>query len=135
MNLEVLLQIAGAVQIGIAVLNLFLVRILRWQLELAGLPLLLREVFQVHLWFISVTVGLFGVLTVRFAGEIAGGANDLARWLAAGIGIFWGLRTILQITYYSATHWRGIAPRTAIHMALLVMYGGMAVVYLKGAGV
>src|SRR2546423_15073932 len=93
----VLLQIAATLQLGVAVLNLFLVRLLHWREDLSRMPLLLREVFQVHVWFISLTLAIFGVMTWRFAGEIVSGQNLVAQWLAAGIGIFWAIRTVLQI--------------------------------------
>src|SRR6266700_1843325 len=100
-QLPVLLPIAAALQLGVAVLNLFLIRLLHWREGLSRTPLLLREVFQVHVWFISVTLAIFGVMTWRFAGDIASGQNTVAQWLAAGIGLFWGIRTVLQVIYYS----------------------------------
>ena len=46
--LEAVLLAGGAAQILIAVLNLFLVRIMGWRPDLDRMPLLIREVFQVH---------------------------------------------------------------------------------------
>ena len=80
------LYIAAAAQLSVAVLNLFLVRIMKWEEEVARMAQLVREVFHVHAWFISITLAIFGVVTIRFVGELASGANDLGRWLAAGIG-------------------------------------------------
>src|SRR5215467_13303326 len=97
------LQAAAALQLGIAMLNLFLVPLLKWKEELARAPLLLREVFQVHAWFISITLAIFGLLTWRFAGELAAHTNAIGGWLAAGIGVFWAIRAILQVTYYSSS--------------------------------
>jgi hypothetical protein len=128
-----LLQLAAALQLAIATLNLFLVRLLKWQPDVARMPLLLREVFCVHAWFISITLGIFAVLTWRFAREMAGNENPLGQWLAGGIGLFWGIRTILQLTYYSSSHWRGQLGRTLAHAALLVIYGGFAAVYFWAA--
>src|SRR5690349_18130796 len=106
-SLAVFLQTAAVLQLSVALLNLFLVPLLKWKEELARAPLLLREVFHVHAWFISATLALFGLMTWRFAGEFAAHANAIAIWLAAGIGIFWAIRTVLQVTYYSSSHWRG----------------------------
>lgn len=131
MNLGLWLQIAAAVQLAIAVLNLFLVRIFNWKEDLDRVPLLIREVFHVHAWFISVTLAIFAVMTWRFAAQMT--TNPACRWLAAGIGCFWALRTVLQVTYYSSTHWRGLPGRTAIHVALLVVYGGFTFLYLLTA--
>src|SRR2546426_8903510 len=102
-QLSVLLQLAAILQLGIAVLNLFLVRLLKWEEEVARMPLLLREVFRVHAWFISITLTIFAVMTWRFAGEMAGGANPVCQWLAAAIGMFWAVRTVLQVAYYSSS--------------------------------
>ena len=125
-----LLQVVAAGQLAIAILNLFLVRLMKWKSDVARMPLLIREVFRVHAWFISVTLGIFGVMTWRFADEMSSGTNPIGTWLSVGIGIFWAIRTVLQITYYSSSHWKGQASRTLIHVTLLVAYGGMAAAYL-----
>ena len=132
-TLLISLHCAAAAQIGVAILNLFLVRLMKWQPDLARMSLLVREVFQVHAWFISVTLLIFGTLTWRFAAEMANGGDLIAKWLCAGIGIFWAIRTVLQVTYYSSSHWRGQAGRTLAHVGLLFCYGGMSVVYFLAA--
>jgi hypothetical protein len=138
-TLKHLLQFAALAQIAVALLNLFLVRLMKWEPELARMSLLVREVFRVHAWFISVTLAIFGVVTWRFAPDMANGVEATGKWLCAGIGIFWAIRTVLQVTYYSSSHWRGQMGRTVAHVALLLCYGGMAAVYLwaglKGGGV
>src|SRR6266550_7340654 len=118
-TLTALLQMTAAMQFAIAVLNLFLIRLLKWQGELARMQLLVREVFHVHAWFISITLAIFGVMTLRFVNEMVGGTNPVCRWLAAGIGSFWAVRTVLQVSYYSSSHWRGKFGRTVIHVLLL----------------
>ena len=130
-HLNVLLQIAAALQMGVAILNLFLVRMLGWKEDLSRMPLLMREVFQVHAWFISVKLAIFAVITWRFSGEMT--TNAACRWLAGGIGFFWAIRVFLQFGYYSGSHWKGQAALTAIHMILALMYGGFAVIYLVAA--
>jgi hypothetical protein len=133
MKLETFLEIVAIAQLGIAILNLFLVRLLDWRSEVAKMPLLLREVFQVHMWFISVTLLIFGAVTLRFAPTLAGGTVEMGRWLTAGIGLFWAIRTVLQMTYYSSSHWRGQPGRTVAHIVLLLVYGGFAATYLLAA--
>lgn len=127
------LTAAAIGQIAVAFVNLRLDRLLNWAPELDKLSLLLREVFYVHKWFISITLLIFGIITWRFAGELGSGASELARWLAAGIGLFWLIRTGIQWFYYDWSHWRGKAGRTAIHGILTVCYGGCGVVYLAAA--
>ena len=129
----VLLETAAVLQFSVAVLNLFLVRLLKWRDELARMPLLLREVFQIHVWFISITLTIFAVVTWRFASLMASGGDPVCQWLAAGIGLFWAIRTVLQVAHYSSSHWRGQTGRTVIHCVLLFGYGGFALVYLWSA--
>ena len=132
-TLLICLRVAAVAQLAIAVLNVALPRLMRWTEDLARLPLLIREVFYVHVWFISVTLAIFGVMTLRFAGEIAAVTNPVCQWLAGAIGLFWGIRTVLQVTYYSGSHWRGRPVRTALHIALLATYGGLTLVYFLAA--
>ena len=127
------LYIAAAAQLSVAVLNLFLVRIMKWEEEVARMPQLVREVFHVHAWFITITLAIFGVVTIRFAGELAAGTNDLGRWLAAGIGIFWLIRWLMQFFYYNSSHWRGKRAETIVHIVLIFLYGSLAGVYLLAA--
>ena len=128
-SITLALQAAALMQFGIALVNLGLESILGWHNEMARMPLLLREVHRVHGWFISVTVAFFALLTWRFAAELAAGGNPIGRWLVGGIAAFWGLRTVLQVTYYSASHWRGKPGRTLLHLACLVAYGGLTLIY------
>ena len=127
--LPVLLKVCAAAQIAVAVLNLFLVRLLGWRADLDRISLLPRQVFQVHLWFISMTLLIFGVLTWRFVDDFADGTNAVAVWLAGAIALFWGLRTVLQVTYYSRKHWQGRRPQTVAHIMLLLAYAGMTITY------
>jgi hypothetical protein len=133
-NLELFLRLAALAQLGVAILNLFLVRIMKWEADLITAPLLIREVFQIHIYFISITLAIFGVLTWRFARELATAADPLGVWLALGIGVFWAVRSVMQWSHYSAVHWRGDKARTAIHWMLFLGYGAFAAVYFTAAG-
>ena len=133
-HLELFLRLAALAQFGVAILNLFLVRIMNWQRDLSTPPLLIREVFQIHIYFISITLAIFGALTWRFAGDIATAANLLSVWLAIGIGCFWSIRSVMQWSHYSAVHWRGDPLRTFIHWTLCLGYGALAAVYFIAAG-
>lgn len=128
--LELLLAAAALAQTVVAILNLQLERILGWKAAIAGLPPLIREVFVVHKWFISITLFGFAAITLRFAPEIAGGASELSRWIAAVIGLFWSIRTFIQWGYYSHNHWIGKRRETAVHWTLTFAYAGLAGVYL-----
>jgi hypothetical protein len=121
------------VQFGVAMLNLWLIPIMRWKNNLKRMPLLIQEVFHIHCIFISITLSIFAVLTWRFAHEIAFGENQIAMWVAATIGAFWLIRSVMQWLYYSSSHWRGNAARTTIHWLLFLGYGALSAVYFTAA--
>jgi hypothetical protein len=131
--LELGLRVAAVVQLAVAILNLFLIRIMKWKADLSQMPLLLGEVFRIHCYFISITLAIFGVVTWRFASDIAMAASPICVWLALGIGIFWAVRSIMQWVFYSPIHWRGNAARTVIHFLLFFGYGALALVYIAAA--
>src|SRR5438128_12040537 len=128
-HVDLALRAVAVAQLAIAILNLFLIRIMNWKADLQRAPLLIREVFHIHCIFISLTLSIFGVLTWRFAGDIASAANPLGVWLAAAIGLFWIVRSLMQWLHYSSSHWRGNVGRTVIHWTLFLGYGAFAVVY------
>jgi len=128
-SLDLLLRTAAVAQFAVAILNLFLVRIMKWKPDLERAPLLIREVFRIHVVFISITLSIFGALTWRFAYEIANASSPLAIWLAVAIGLFWLVRSAMQWLHYSASHWHGNSLRTLIHWTLFVGYGAMAFIY------
>jgi len=132
-HLDLLLRAAALAQFAVAVLNLRLIRIMNWKDDLDRMPLLVREVFRVHCFFISLTLSIFAVLTLRFADDMASAANPLSIWLATAIGLFWLVRSLMQWLHYSPTHWRGDRTRTAIHFLLFFGYGTLASVYLVAA--
>jgi hypothetical protein len=131
--LKVCLILAATGQFCVAVLNLSLVRIMGWKEDLARVSLLVRQVFHIHVMFISLTLVIFAAVTLAFANEMSMGAGLIYRWVACSIGTFWAVRTVLQVTYYSSSHWRGIPSRTAVHFILLIVYAAFAVVYFAAA--
>ena len=133
MKLELLLRLAALAQLGVVFLNLFLIRIMNWRRDLDAMPLLLREVFQIHVYFISITLAIFGAVTWQFAGDLANATHPLCVWLAIGIGVFWAIRSVMQWTHYSAVHWRGDRLRTLSHWMLFLGYGAFAAVYFAAA--
>jgi hypothetical protein len=133
-NLELFLRLAALAQLGVAILNLFLIRIMKWERDLVSVPLLIREVFHIHTYFISITLAIFGILTWRFAGEIATAAHPLCIWLAIGIGCFWAIRSVMQWSHYSSIHRRENRLRSSIHWTLFLGYGALGAVYFIAAG-
>jgi uncharacterized membrane protein YidH (DUF202 family) len=76
-SLETALRAVALAQFAVAILNLFLIRIMKWKPDLDRAPLLIREVFRIHVVFISITLSIFGTLSWRFAYEIARASSPL----------------------------------------------------------
>jgi len=123
-----LLYGCAASQILVALLNLCLPALLGWRTALANLPRLVREVFHVHSLFVSLTLLGFASLTFAFATDMAGD-DPQADAVAAFAGVFWAVRVVVQLAYYSREHYRGKVGETVIHYVLLAVYGGMSAIY------
>lgn len=133
LHLELCLRLAAVGQLFIACLGPMIPRLLNWREPIARMPLLVREVFWVHTIFIGMTCAIFGSLTWAFAGDLANPSHDMMRWFCAAIGLFWGVRCIMQWTYYSSSHWRGIPSRTVAHWTLFLGYLAFAITFLTAA--
>src|SRR4029079_7267087 len=103
---------------------------MKWKPDLEPAPLIIREVFRIHLIFISITLSIFGALSWRFAYAMASASSPLTIWLAVAIGFFWLVRAAMQWLHYSASHWRGDGLRTVILWGLFFRFGAMATVSL-----
>jgi hypothetical protein len=94
-----LLWIAGAVQLSIALANLWVPGILHYRENLAKVSPIVRQVFVVHsIYMVLVLLG-FSALCFFFAPQLASG-TALGRFLSAFLAVFWLLRVVLQFAYY-----------------------------------
>ena len=128
-HLELWLRIVAVAQFALAGLSLCLTRILNWKPDLDRMSPLVRDVFEIHSWFIALTLVIWAVLTWQFAPELVQAPTLLSRWLCACIGVFWGIRCVLQWAHYSPSHWRGNPRRTLIHWLLFLGYAAWSTVY------
>ena len=129
-----LLRFVAVGQIALVPLNVVLPRLLNWKPDLDRMSLLVREIFQIHAVFITLTVAIWGVLTWKFAERWVTNPDELSSWVCCALALFWGLRCVMQWTHYSASHWRGQPGRTLIHWLLFVGYLFWAVVYAWTGG-
>jgi hypothetical protein len=120
------LRVVGIVMAGLVVLNLFVPRRFRWREELARVSLLNRQIFQVHAFFLVLTLALFSALLLTSADALLQ-PTRLARAMLAGLTLFWGARMLVQWCYYSPATWRGDRFNTAIH----VLFSGLWI-YVTG---
>ena len=132
-HLELFLRIVAVAQLALAVLSYFLPHIMDWKAEIQRMSPLVRDVFVIHAWFISITLIIWGILTWHFAEQMVHAPTELSRWLCGAIGAFWGIRCVLQWLHYSPAHWRGNPTRTVIHWMLFIGYGLWTATYFMAA--
>src|SRR5688572_12499270 len=101
MNLELLIFIGGILHFGILLASAMVPRVLDWKASLATLDGLSRQLIWVHGAFIVLVIVAFGVLSILFAGDLAGG-SPLARAVCLFIGLFWTARLAVQFFVFDA---------------------------------
>ena len=110
------LRVGAVAHFVLVGLNLGLARWLNWKPEIERMSPLVREVFQIHSIFLMLVLTIWGVLTWRFAEEMILAPTEMSRWLGGALMVFWGLRTVMQWTHYSAqAEWDDV---TMIHYAV-----------------
>ena len=107
--MELQLKITGCLLIILSMIHLIFPRYFAWQTELRSISLINRQMMYVHTFFIAFVVFMIGVLCLTSFSELIG--TDLGRKISLGIGIFWGVRLIIQFIGYSPKLWRGVTHR------------------------
>jgi hypothetical protein len=128
MTLTLHLQIAGLLQLLLALVHFDFVRRFGWREELARVSLLTRQVFWVHTGFIVLVVAGFGALSLVCA-EALSVRSTLARAVLGGLALFWLARWFCQFFVYSPSLWRGHRRRTLAHVSFSLLWSYLAGVY------
>lgn len=129
MNYEAQLRIAGAVQIGLALMHLAFPRRFRWDEEMARLSPLNRQMFHVHTLFVCVVLVMIGGLSL-FAPAALLEPTSLSRLVLIGFAGFWGLRLYCQWFVYDSSLWRGQAVNTIVHGVCTLIWIYLTAVYV-----
>lgn len=128
MSPEIHLQLAGALQIALAMLHLGFPKRFQWKDELSRLSILNRQIFIVHTFFICIVMALMGALSL-FAPQALLQPTSLSRLVLAGFACFWGLRLIVQWLVYDSSLWRGNSFERLIHFLFTVLWIYLSAVY------
>ena len=127
------LHILGALFVTLSMLHVGFPRYFKWKEQLPGLSLINRQMMWVHTGFIALAVFLMGSLCLTSAEELVNTA--LGQRICLGLGVFWGLRLVVQIFVYSTDLWRGKAFETTVHMLFTVLWAYAAITFLvAGSG-
>lgn len=128
MNLYFHIQAVGVFQIVLALAHIAFARRFEWRKETSRLSLLSRQIFYVHTFFICVVLTLFGLLNLTCTHELLA-PGVLAKFVLAGITVFWAFRWLIQFFVYDSRLWRGNRFNTSMHIAFASMWTYFAVVY------
>jgi hypothetical protein len=126
--LVVHLRIVGVLMALVAVVNLFVPGRLRWREEMSRLSLVNRQIFQVHSFFIVLTVTLVSALLLT-VGDTLLEPTRLSRAVLVGLTAFWALRMLAQWFFYSGEIWRGNRFNTVTHCIFSLAWVYVAVTF------
>ncbi|HNR54782.1 MAG TPA: hypothetical protein PKJ19_06445 [Flavobacteriales bacterium] len=125
------LHIIGALFMLLALIHLGFPRYFDWKQQLASLSLINRQMMQVHTFFIAFVVFLIGALCFSSAEELI--ATPLGRRICLGLGVFWGIRALVQWFVYSKELWRGRRFETGVHVVFSVLWVYCSMVFICSA--
>jgi hypothetical protein len=128
MNLHFHLQVVGLLQIALALSHIAFPRRFNWKEETGRLSLLNRQIFHVHAVFICVVLMLFGFLNLACADELLT-RSRLAKFVLAGITLFWTLRWFFQLFVYDSRLWKGNRFNTNVHVVFTAVWTYFGAVY------
>ena len=123
--METNLQIAGSLQVTLALLHAGFPKRFRWKEEFADVSLLSRQIMYVHTLFIALVILLMGVLCISSAADLL--ETVLGKRILLGFGIFWAIRLVVQFFGYSSELWIGKRFETSVHVVFSVLW-----IYLTG---
>lgn len=122
------LQIIGALFMVLALIHVGFPRYFDWKQQLVSLSLINRQMMQVHTFFIAFVVFLIGLLCFTSAEELI--TTPLGRRICLGLGVFWGIRALVQWFFYSPELWRGRRFETSVHVVFSALWVYCAVVFI-----
>ena len=97
--MKTIVFLAGLGQLGLVCASTVIPRLLHWKEEVAKLRRLTRNVVTTYAFYILGTNLAFGLLSTLKPEWLLDGSG-LARAVAGFISLYWGVRLILQFTYY-----------------------------------
>lgn len=122
------LRLCGVLLIALAFFHGLLPKRFGWREEMQNVSLLTRQIFYVHTFFIALTVGLMGVLSL-FLSEALLQPSPLAKGVLIGLTVFWGCRLAFQFFIYDKTLWHRKPFETRMHWLFTALWVYLTLVY------
>lgn len=125
--MKLLIQLIGYGLILLALIHIIFPRVFDWKNQLASLTLINRQLMTVHTFFVALTVFLMGILCITSAEELLN--TPLGKKILLGLAIFWFIRLIIQLFWYSPLLWQGKLKETAIHILFLAIWVSITTIF------
>lgn len=127
--MELHLKIIGVLLIILSLIHIVFPKYFNWKNELKPLRLINRQMMFVHTFFIALVVFLMGILCFTSSTELV--QSDLGKRISLGLGIFWGVRLVIQLFGYSSNLWRGKKFETIMHGLFLILWAYLTFVFFR----
>lgn len=120
MNIYFHIKLIGVLFIILAIIHIVFPKYFHWKEELSRLSLVNKEMMVIHTFFIALVVFLMGLLCVISTKDLV--ETNLGKTISFGLGIFWGIRLVIQFFGYSSQLWKGKTFETAVHIVFSVFW-------------
>jgi hypothetical protein len=125
--MELQLKIIGVLLSILAFVHAAFPSYFNWKKELKQLSLINRQLMEVHTFFIGLMVLLMGVLCFSSSFELV--HTGFGKRISLGLGLFWGLRLIVQFFGYSSKLWKGKKFETIVHILFSFFWAYLTYVF------
>lgn len=112
----------------LALLHICIARQLRWKEEATRMSAANASIFHVHALFICLVLVLMGLPSMLSPSALLE-HSALGRWTATSWAVFWLFRLYCQWFVYPAALWKGKPKETVIHLAVTLLWVGLATLY------
>jgi len=131
--MELQLKIIGILLVALSFVHAIFPKYFNWKEELKDLSIMNREMMKVHTFFIAFVVFGIGLLNIFCTSDLM--HTSLGKKLSIFLGMFWGIRSIIQFFGYSSKIWKGKIFETVVHVVFSIFWIYMTVVYFRVGGV
>jgi hypothetical protein len=131
MNLEQLIQLAGAAQLAVLVASSLVPFQLDWKSIMVPLPRLHRQMYWTYGGYVVMAIIFNGVVCLAAAAELAAGGR-LARVVCGYIAVFWGVRLGLQAVFDVKPFLTAWWLRAGYHL-LTALFAGFTILFVYAA--
>lgn len=127
--MELHLKIIGWVLVILSLAHIAFPWYFNWKSDFKNVSLINRQMFKVHVLFIALFVMLVGLMNIYLTSGLIN--SNLGSFICLGLGVFWGLRSVIQFFGYSSQIWKGKFFETSMHVFFSLFWIYMTVVYFK----